>query len=285
MNKKFFLLSITFFIVSLGFSQSTDFNHQIGVSLKASTNGFGGDIYYRPTEKLALKVGAEYLSIHLKDETLKKYVGDDINITIPSPMGSDLEFSNYGKIKTGALSLALGYQPFKAFYFTAGIGKYLFASDVMGTPLNDLAFTSQNIPGIGTINPRIAKEDLGVFNITVKPSNTIIPYIGIGLGSYVPRNKTISFALELGAYYVGSYVLKANIPAGIKTENIDYESSLTLEQKDLISANINSEINTAIADINAEVNKAINEINKSIEPYKFYPVLKFTIGFRAFEFK
>ena len=269
----------------MGYSQSSDFNHQIGVLLKASTNGFGGDIYYRPMEKLAVKAGAEYLSIHIKDETLKKYVGDDVNITIPNPMGSDLEFSSYGKFKTGAISLAVGYQPLKALYFTAGIGKYLFASDVTGTPLTDLTFTSQNIPGVGTINPRIAKENLGVFNITVNPSNTFIPYIGIGLGSYVPRNKTVSFALELGAYYVGSYVLKANIPAGINTANIDYGSSITQEQKDLISANINNEMNTTIADINAEVNKTINEINKTIEPYKFYPMLKLTIGLKAFEFK
>lgn len=269
----------------MGYSQSSDFNHQIGVSLKASTNGFGGDIYYRPMEKLAVKAGAEYLSFHLTDETLKKYVGDDVNITIPNPMGSDLEFSSYGKFKTGAISLAVGYQPFKALYFTAGIGKYLFASDVTGTPLTDLAITSQNIPGVGTINPRIAKENLGVFNITVNPSNTFIPYLGIGLGSYVPRNKTVSFALEFGAYYVGSYVVAATIPSGFKSENIDFGTSLTQAQKGFISAHIESDLKAIVAEVNTEVNKAINDVNKTIEPYKFYPVLKLTIGFKAFEFK
>ncbi len=285
MNKKIFFLSITFLITAMGFSQSTDFNHQMGISLKASTNGIGGDIYYRPMDKLAIKAGAEYLKLNIKGETLEKYAGEAINITIANPRGSDLTFNSIGRFKTGALSLAVGYQPFKIVYFTAGLGKYLFSSEVTGTPTTDFTFTSQNIPGIGTINPKILKEDLGIFNITVLPSNSIVPYLGVGLGSFVPRNKSFSFALEIGAYYVGNYVLKANIPTGLKIENIDYGTSITEEQKDQISATVNKEINTVIADINKEVIRAINDINKTIEPYKFYPVLKLTIGFRAFEFK
>lgn len=282
---KIFFLSIFLLFGTIGFSQSTDFNHQVGISLKASTNGFGGDLYYRPMKKLAIKIGAEYIKLTVNSETLSRYVGEDVNITISNPRGSDLVFSSTGKIKTGALSVAMGYQVFKSIYITAGVGKYLFDSEVTGTPLTDLTFEKQDISRIGTINPKILKEDLGILNITVNPSNTIVPYIGIGLGSFVPRNKNISFALELGTYYVGSYVLKTNLPSGIKLENIDYGLSLTQEQRDLISGTIASEISTVTADVNREVNKAIDDINKTIEPYKFYPVLKLTIGFKAFEFK
>ena len=285
MRKILFFLSIFFLVVAVGFSQSTDFNHQIGISLKSSTNGFGGDLYYRPMNKLALKAGAEYLKLNLSSKTLNRFVDEDVNITISNPRGDDLVFNSDGKVKTGAVSIAVGYQFFKAMYVTAGVGKYLFDSEVIGTPLTDLTFEKQDIPGIVPINPKILKEDLGIFNITVKPSNTIVPYIGIGLGSFVPRNKTVSFALELGTYYVGSYVLKANLPSGIKLENIDYGLSITQEQRDLISETIASEINTITEEVNREVNKAINDINKTIEPYKFYPVLKLTIGFKAFEFK
>lgn len=285
MRKILFILSIFFFVVAVGFSQSTDFNHQVGVSLKASTNGFGGDLYYRPMNKLAIKVGAEYLKLNLSSNTLNRFVDEDVNITITDPRGNDLVFNSDGKVKTGAVSIAVGYQVFRAMYVTAGVGKYLFDSEVIGTPLTDLTFEKQVIPGVGTINPKIAKDDLGIFNITVTPSNTIIPYVGVGLGSFVPRNKSVSFALELGAYYVGSYVVNANIPTGVKSENIDYGISITQDQRELISGLISSELNTITADINREVNSTVNDINKTIEPYKFYPVLKLTIGFKAFEFK
>jgi len=284
MNKKTFVLFLTLLISTIGYTQNNDFNHQIGISAKASTNGFGGDIYYRPTKMVAFKAGAEYISFNIKASTLERYVGESVNFTIRNPIGDDLTFNSEGKFKTGALSLAVGYQPFKAFYLTAGIGKYLFASDVTGVPISDLTFESQNIPDIGTVNPKISKENLGTYNITINPSNSIIPYIGIGLGSFVPQNKTISFALEIGAYYVGNYVLQSDI-SGLNTENIDYGISITQNQKDQISDIINSRINIVTTVLDREVNDIVNDINKKIEPYKFYPVLKLTIGFRAFEFR
>lgn len=271
-------------IVTIGFTQTSDFNHQVGISAKASTNGFGGDIYYRPTKVFAIKAGAEYISFNVKSNTLERYLGESINFTIRNPIGDDLTFNNEGKFKTGALSLAVGYQPFKAFYLTAGVGKYLFASDVTGAPISDLRFTSQNIPDVGTVSPKISKENLGTYKITVNPSNSIIPYIGIGLGSFVPQNKSISFALEIGAYYVGNYVLQSDI-FGFNTENIDYGTSITQEQKDQISDIINNGMNIVTTVLDKEVDNIVNDINKKIEPYKFYPVLKLTIGFRAFEFK
>ena len=284
MNKKTFLLSITLLIASLAFSQSSEFNHEMGVSLKASTNGFGGDIYYRPLKKIAVKGGFEYLSFNIKSETLERYVGEDLNVTIPMPGGNDMMFSSAAKIKTGALSLAVGYQPFKAFYLTAGIGKYLFSSNVSGTPTTDLIFGSEEVPGIGKITPKISKEDLGIFNITAKPTNTITPYFGIGLGSFVPGNKKVSFALELGAYYIGNYVLKASLPPGLKSENIDYGPSITQQQKDEYFGTINSEVNTTIGELQDKIDDSIIDVNKSLEKFRFYPVLKLTIGFRAFEF-
>lgn len=285
MNQKTFFLLISLLITPLGFSQMIDFNHEMGVSAKASTNGFGGDVYYRPTKMIALKGGFEYLGFSIKSETLERYVGEDLNVTIPIPESSDMKFNTGAKIKTGALSLAVGYQPYKLFYVTAGIAKYLFSSDVIGTPTTDLVFKSYDVPEVGRVSPKISKEALGIFNITVKPKNTITPYVGIGLGSYLPSNKKVSFALELGAYYVGNYSLEATLPPGLKSENIDYGPSITPQLKEQYFKYISSDIDTAIADLNTEINQAITDINKSIESFKFYPVLKLTIGFRALQFK
>ena len=112
-----------------------------------------------------------------------------------------------------------------------------------------------------------------------------MPYIGIGLGSYVPQNKKMSFAFEIGAYYVGSYTLKYSLPQGLNVENIYYGENITQEQKDLFSDKINDEVNKTVADLDREVGNAINDINEALESFKFYPVLKLTIGFNAFTFK
>lgn len=286
MKLKPIILFLGLLLVAKSYSQTSNTsNQQIGISLKASSNGFGGDIYYRPTKKLSVKAGAEYLSFTLKSQTLERYIGESVNIVVPIPEGNSLSFNSEGKVKTGSISLSAGYQPFKMFYVTAGIGKYLFKSYVTGLPTTDLTFPRRDIPDIGTVTPRILKENLGNFSISINPSNTFIPYMGIGLGSFVPQNKKYSLALEIGAYYVGNYVLKGNFPDGFDIENIDYgNTSITQEQKDQFEDVLNNEINKVVKDINREVNTIIDDINKKLESYKFYPVLKLTVGFRAFEF-
>ena len=287
MNKKTFFVSIALLIAAWGFSQTSDFNHQIGISLKGSTNGVGGDIYYRPTKMLAIKAGVEFVDANITAETMKPYVGDALIVSIPMPTDppTNMIFDAGAKFKTGALSAAIGFQPFGGLYLTAGVGKFLFASEVIGAPRTDLAFESQNVPGVGKVDPKIFKDVLGNFSITVNPANTITPYVGIGLGSFVPRKGAVSFALELGAYYLGSYVLHANLPPGLKSENVDYGSNVSQAQKDQYFGSINNDIDAIIVDLDTEVNKAIDEVNKTIEPYGFYPVIKLTIGIRALTFK
>lgn len=285
MNKKTLFLAIALFITVSGFSQSYNFNPEVGISLKGSTNGFGGDIYYRPMPKFAIKAGAEYVNINIKSSTLESYLNEDLNVIVPMPYGSDITFNTSAKYKTGALSLSLGYQPFRLLYFTAGIGKFLFGSEATGTPMTDLIFESQNIPSLGTVTPSISKENLGNFNITVNTTKSITPYVGIGLGSFVPQNKNISFALEIGVYYVGNYVVKAYMPPGLKFENIDMSSSINQEQIDRYFGGVKNEIDVVLTDLNREVDNIITDINENVESYHFYPVLKLTVGIRAFKFR
>ena len=285
MNNKTFLLSIVLLVSSWSFAQTNDFDRHIGISLKASTNGFGGDLYYQPTKKIAIKAGTEFLSLTIKSSTIERFVGEDINISIPMPAGSsNMTFNADAKFKTGALSLAVGYQPFKLMYVTAGIAKTLFSSEVIGASQSDIVFAGYDIPTIGTVIPMIAKDKLGVFNVTINSKNSIIPYVGIGLGSYVPDNKRFSFALELGAYYVGNYALEYTLPPGLTVESVDYGPNITQEQKDLYFSYISDDVQSAVADVNREIDATMNDINRKLNNLKFYPVLKFTVGFRAFEF-
>lgn len=285
MNKRLFFLVVTMLLSALCYSQQSDFEQHVGVSLKASTNGFGGDIYYSPTSKFAIKAGAEYLSLTFKSSTIESFLGEDVNFSIPIPNAPDVKFTTDAAFKTGALSLAIGYQPFKLMYITAGIGKTLFSSEVVGTSVNDIVFAGYNVPTVGTVTPMIAKDDLGFFNVKVNSKNSITPYVGIGLGSYVPDNKSFSFALELGTYYVGNYVLEYTMPPGLTAANVDYGPNITQEQKDLYFSYISSDVNSAVADLNREVDDTMDDINNKLNNFKFYPVLKLTVGFRAFKLK
>lgn len=284
MNKKTFLLIVAVLFSTWSFSQSADFNQQIGVSLKASTNGVGADLYYRPTKKWAIKAGAEYLSFNLSSDRIESFIGQDPNVVIANPYGNDIVFNTEGNFKTGAISLAVGYQPFKLFYVTAGLGKSLFTSDVTGITVTDIMFEGRDVPTIGMVNPIIYKDDIGPFIIDIDYKNSIIPYIGIGLGSFVPQNKRVSFALELGAYYVGNFALTHTMPTGITAANINYGPNVTQELKDMFFDEINAEVTNLYNDVDKEVSIVIDDINNKFESYKFYPVLKLTIGFNAFTF-
>ena len=284
MNIKIFILAIALLFCSWSFSQTDKFNQQIGVSLKASTNGFGGDLYYRPSQKFAVKAGIEYLSLNIKSKTIERFIGEDINFAVSIPNAPDVKFDAEAAFKTGALSLAVGYQPFKLMYVTAGIAKTLFASDVTGVSTTDIVFSGYNIPTVGMVTPRIAQDKIGAVNVKVNSKNSIMPYVGIGLGSYVPDNKKVSFALELGAYYVGNYVLEYNLPPGLTFENVDYGPNITQEQIDLYLDYVRDDITNAVADLNRQVDDTMFDINQKLNDFKFYPVLKLTIGFRAFEF-
>ncbi|NLZ95674.1 MAG: hypothetical protein GX921_07625 [Bacteroidales bacterium] len=284
MSKKTFLLIATLLLSVWSFSQTDYFNQRIGVSLKASTNGFGGDIYYRPIKQLAIKAGAEYLSINLSPSRIESFINQNPNVAISNPYGDDIVFNTNGKIRTGSLSLSVGYQPFKLFYITAGIGKSLFNTDVTGIATTDIVFETQDVPIVGMVTPKIHKEDIGPFIVDIDNKNSIIPYIGIGLGSYVPQSKKFSFALEIGAYYVGNYVIKYTIPTGLNASNIDYGLNLSPAMEDVFSDYIDTEINRVVTDIDKEVGSVVDDINDALKGYKFYPVLKLTIGFGLFSF-
>lgn len=281
MKTKIGLLILALFITSVTvFSQKSSY-HQVGVSLKASNNGIGGDVYYRPFKTLAVKVGYEVMNINITAEDIKPYAGDVASISIPMPTGGNMGFDLGTSFKAGSLSAALGYQPFGGLYFTAGIGTFLLDAMVSGTPTTNLSFVSQNVPGIGVVSPTVSKDKIGNFGIQLKPTKTIAPYFGIGLGSFVPRNKRLSFALELGAYYMGAPQLSVKYPTGLVVGNIDYGVAISDAQKALYFGDVDTKVNGFLNDIKSEVNASVDDMNEIIKPFSFYPVLKMTIGIRV----
>lgn len=282
--RKLFSIAALLFSIMVVNAQS-DFSPQIGVSLKASTIGLGGDVYFRPLKSLAIKAGYEGFNANITAATIQPIAGDAASISIPMPTGGDLGFDLGAKFKTGALSLAVGFQPFGGLYLTAGISRFAFNIEATGTPTTNLSLGTYTVTGAGTVNPFISKEKLGDFSVSLSPKYKIAPYFGIGLGSFVPRKNRVSFAFEIGAYYMGALQTQINLPAGLKSANIDYGATLTQSQKDQIASSLNSEIDGAINDLNTEVGSFETEVNTQLKPFVLYPVLKMTIGIKAYEFK
>lgn len=279
--KKNQLLSMMLFASVVCFAG--DFNPQIGISLKGSTNGIGADVYFRPLKVLAVKVGYEGLGLNATSETVKSLLGDNANISVPMPSGSNLNFGLGAKYKTGSLSFQVGYQPIGLFYLTAGVGTFLLDAQVSGTPVTDLKLATQIVNG-QSVTPTITKEKLGDFTLSLAPTNKIAPYFGIGLGSFVPRHGRVSFALEFGAYYMGSPKLTAQLPAGLKATNITY-GSLTPAQINQYYPTANADITTMLNTLQLDLNKNVDKVNIDAKSFVVYPVVKLTIGIKAYEFK
>jgi hypothetical protein len=282
--KKIFLLLFASLIFASGVFSQSNFKQQVGISLKASTNGLGGDVYYRPFKMFAIKAGVEIANIDISSQTANSILGNSASISLPMSGSNNLEFDMGAKFKTGSYSITFGFQPFGALYFTAGVGSFLFNTQVIGTPTNDLTFETQTVTGVGTVTPKIAKEKIGTFSISINPTNKIAPYFGIGLGSFVPRKKNVSFALELGAFYMGAPKLQVILPSGLNSDNVDWGATLTPAQKAQYFGTINTQIDNSFNELKTEVNNQVADINTKIAPFAFYPVLKLTIGIKALEF-
>ena len=251
-----------------------------GVSIKGSTNGLGADVYYRPFKSLAIKAGYEIIDVNVTAQTMQPLVGDALSVSVPMPSGGDLGFDLGANFKTGGMSFQVGFQPIGLFYLTAGYGTFLLDAAVIGSPTSDLQLPSQNVNG-NTVNPYIPKDKLGDFSISIKPTSNMAPYVGIGLGSFVPRKSGVSFGLEVGAYYTGAFVMSAQLPSGFIADNIDYGGATpSTSQKQQVE----TEMNNIRNDLQANLDTQMNDLNNLLKPYPFYPVLKLTIGIRLAEF-
>ena len=172
-----FICAITFLFISVKSNGQGDFSKAIGVSLKASTNGIGGDVVYNFHKKMSIRLGYEKFSFNIS----QNFEEGDINYD------ASIDF------KTGSLSLLYDYYLLKGVFVTAGFGLNLFHVDVDGKAASAMPFGDISIP----------EEMIGDFNIQIDPSNKISPYIGIGFGRTLGLKKRFSAAFEIGAYNMG----------------------------------------------------------------------------------
>lgn len=200
----FLLLPFLFEISSL--NAQTEFTQGIGIALKTSTNGVGGDVVYNFHKRLSLRLGYEQLALN-HDFTFEE---------------ESVEYAANVDYKTGSLSLLLDYYIVPHIFVTGGAGVNMFHTVFDGKAASPYQF--------GDI--QISQDKIGTFNFQIDPSAKISPYLGIGFGRTLGLKKKVGFAFELGGFYQGPPKLTIAATGLLSpTSNPDQQHAQRLEKQ------------------------------------------------------
>jgi hypothetical protein len=225
MKKLTISFSLILLLICLGLNASFAQEKSVGLALKASTMGFGGDAVFRFHEKMTARIGYDAFTFNYP-------------ISINQ---SDIEFAADLKLKTGSITALYDYYLLKSLFVTAGIAVNNFGIYATGAAENGMKYGDITIP----------KEKVGSFDITVRPSMKISPYLGIGFGKTL--GEKLGFAFELGTFYQGS-------------------PDLTIITDGLIAP-------TSNPDLGQE-----QVLENQFSQYYLYPVLKLSLSYNIFSF-
>jgi hypothetical protein len=151
-----------------------------GLSTNLSTNGIGGELSKElsKNKKLAGRISFNYLP----------YSFNNISFDF-----SKTKLNAKADITLGAIGAYLDWHPFSnSFKITCGAAYML--NQVKGNALLTDSVKQGEI--------KIAPNSVGKINVGIE-TNPIAPYLGIGFGRAVPKNR-VGFGVEMGTYYIGS---------------------------------------------------------------------------------
>ena len=206
-------------------------NFGLALGVSASTNGLGVNVAAALNKRLAVRLGYEKVNMTFNDAFTYDVGGQALNV---SPTW-----------KAGGLSAILDFYLLKGLYLSGGL---------MLTDMNIAAtLKSGNAIKIGDIE--FKPDELGELGLTVKPLNKLAPYAAIGFGRNISRDHRLAMSLEIGAYYMGSYVV------GLTGTKLFEANGDPANQ--------------------ASLNK-LNETLKSFSWSGYYPVIKLGLSYKIF---
>lgn len=176
MYRKYYMKKI-YFVLLLLISSQTINSQKLGLILKGSTTGLGGDIGYRINPRLLIKAGIDQFNYNLKTSFEDGSTSFDLN----------------GQIGAGTIGITADYQLLNKVYVTGGLVLNQFKTDFKGKLLNDIEFGDLIIK----------KDKVGEINWKIKPKSTIAPYLGIGIGNLLNERRKLNLGLEIGAMLQG----------------------------------------------------------------------------------
>lgn len=159
------------------------FGMALGVS--ASTNGLGGSLITSLNKRFSLRLSYEKVDMTFKDAFTFEQSGKSF---VATPQW-----------KSGGMSAILDFYLFKCLYLSGGV----VLSDMnLGVSLNSASDIK-----IGDITFSNKNGEIGQLALAVKPFDRVAPYAAIGFGRNISRDHRLGMSLEMGAYYMKSYVV------------------------------------------------------------------------------
>jgi len=195
----------------------------IGLALKGSTVGLGGDVILRFNPKMDVRLGFETLATGFDFDFKENHVDYDAN----------------AHLKLGSVSALFDYSFGSSFFATAGLAYNLFNLSIAGHASKDMPFGDVYID----------KDKIGTFDVSIDPSLKITPYLGIGVGKPLGKEKNLALAIEIGTFYQGA-------------------PDITVQSEGLLAPTSNPSFGR----------EALME--SQINHYYLYPVLKLSISYK-----
>ncbi|MDA3927759.1 MAG: hypothetical protein PF541_02295 [Prolixibacteraceae bacterium] len=211
-------------LLSLTIGTSMAQNISLGAALKGSTMGVGGDVVVQFHDRMTARIGYDMMGY------------GPLNFTFEE---SDIKYDASADFKTGSLTALYDFYLSKILFVSVGAGLNNFQVNVAGRAGSDLPWGDIEIPA----------DKVGNFDITVEPGIKVSPYLGIGLGRTLSKDKSLGFAFEVGSYYMGS-------------------PNLTIESTGLIAPTSNPNFGQE------------ELLENQLSQYYLYPVLKFSLSYK-----
>lgn len=233
MKKIIYLLLMMVIPISImGQSDKSIFTPDLGVALgvSGSTNGLGVSAIASFNDYLALRLSYEGFEKSFAEADAFSYTIDDRSFNV-SP-----------SVKLGGISAIVDFYVLKNLYLSAG---------VVNTAFNIAAkIVSADPMEIGDIT--YTPEEMGELRLAIVPQNKLAPYVAIGFGRNISRDKRLALSFELGSYFMKSYVFELSGTEFFESNNV----------------------NTSIDNLNETLN------NTSFSGV--YPVLKLGISYKLY---
>ena len=238
---KQFIAVITAMLLSLPTAQAqeqqTDYGlfKQLGAGVSIGTDGIGLEVATPVNSFLSLRLGYSFMpsfkyngnfDFDSSEGFLRKEDGSGFYDNV------DVE----GKLHMGDLRLLLDYYPLTNSSFRITAGAYLGKSKlVTARTKNHFIYepywgNSGPELGSGTNTYTVVSDPKGAINADLK-TNALKPYIGIGFGRAVPRNR-LGVSFDLGLQFWGKPSLWTNIDDNVGTKYRKVEKSRILSKQE-----------------------------------------------------
>lgn len=198
----------------------------LALNVSTSTNGVGASMVLAANKRWALRLGYEFVDFSLSTLTY------DID-------GQKLEV--LPSIKSGGFAGIIDFYLFKNLYMSGGV---VYSA-------MDISILCKSAESLKMGDIEFKPDNIGQLQFAIQPDRKLSPYLGLGFGRNISRDRRVAFSVELGAYHMGSY--KVDV---VGTELFESNNSESV----------------------AELNKTLREISWS----GIYPIFKIALSYRFF---